>query len=77
MATLPGQTEYHEGNNRTVNQGNRREAGNPQDYKGAIGHAIDKKNVTSADRLRNTLKRKVNEVHGLKMTVQENRFEAE
>ena len=36
-----------------------------------------KKNITSADRLCNTLKKKVDEVHDLKITVQENRFEAE
>ena len=35
------------------------------------------KNITSADRLCNTLKKKVDEVHDLKITVQENRFEAE
>ena len=39
--------------------------------------AIEKKNITSADRLCNTLKKKVDEVHDLKITVQENRFEAE
>ena len=39
--------------------------------------AIEKKNITSADRLRNTLKKKVDEVHNLKINVQENSFEAE
>ena len=39
--------------------------------------AIEKKNITSADRLCNTLKKKVDEVHDLKITVQEKRFEAE
>ena len=38
---------------------------------------IEKKNITSADRLRNTLKKKVDEVHNLKINVQENSFEAE
>ena len=39
--------------------------------------AIEKKNIASADRLCNTLKKNVDEVHDLKITVQENRFEAE
>ena len=39
--------------------------------------AIEKKNITFADRLCNTLKKNVDEVHDLKITVQENRFEAE
>ena len=77
VGTLPRQSEHHDENNRTANQGNRREAGNPQDYNGAIGHAIEKRNITSANRLRNALKKKVDEVHSLKITVEENRFEAE
>ena len=39
--------------------------------------AIEKKNIASAERLCNTLKKNVDEVHDLKITVQENRFEAE
>ena len=38
---------------------------------------IEKRNITSANRLRNALKKKVDEVHSLKITVEENRFEAE
>ena len=44
---------------------------------GQLVTAIEKKNITSADRLRNTLKKKVDEVHNLKINVQENNFEAE
>ena len=44
---------------------------------GQLVTAIEKKNITSADRLRNTLKKKVDEVHNLKINVQENSFEAE
>ena len=44
-----------------------------------VGQSVTaiEKNITSADRLCNTLKKKVVEVHDLKITVQENRFEAE
>ena len=38
--------------------------------------AIEKKNITSVERLRNTLKKKVEEVHDFKTTVQEMMFEA-
>ena len=38
---------------------------------------IEKKNIASVSRLCNTLKKNVDEVHDLKITVQENRFEAE
>ena len=44
---------------------------------GRLVTTIEKKNITSADRLRNTLKKKVDEVHNLKINVQENSFEAE
>ena len=44
---------------------------------GQLVTAIEKKNITSADRLRNALKKKVDEVHNLKINVQENSFEAE
>ena len=44
---------------------------------GQLVTAIEKKNITSADRLRNTLKKKVDEVHNLKINAQENSFEAE
>ena len=44
---------------------------------GQLVTAIEKKKITSADRLRNTLKKKVDEVHNLKINVQENSFEAE
>ena len=44
---------------------------------GQLVTAIEKKKITSADRLRNTLKKKVDEVHNLKINVQENNFEAE
>ena len=44
---------------------------------GQLVTAIEKKNITSADRLRNTLKKKVDEVHNLKINIQENSFEAE
>ena len=44
---------------------------------GQLVTTIEKKNITSADRLRNTLKKKVDEVHNLKINVQENSFEAE
>ena len=44
---------------------------------GQLVTAIEKKNITSADRLRDTLKKKVDEVHNLKINVQENSFEAE
>ena len=37
--------------------------------------AIEKKNITSVERLRNTLKKKVEEVHDFKTTVQEMMFE--
>ena len=44
---------------------------------GQLVTTIEKKNITSADRLRDTLKKEVDEVHNLKINVQENRFEAE
>ena len=44
---------------------------------GRLVTTIEKKNITSAERLRNTLKKKVDEVHNLKINVQENSFEAE
>ena len=44
---------------------------------GQLVTTIEKKNITSADRLRDTLKKKVDEVHNLKINVQENSFEAE
>ena len=44
---------------------------------GRLVTTIEKKNITSADRLRNTLKKKVDEVHNLKINIQENSFEAE
>lgn len=43
---------------------------------GQTTSAIEKKNITSVERLRNTLKKKVEEVHDLKTTVQEMMFEA-
>ena len=44
---------------------------------GQLVTTIEKKNITSADRLRDTLKKKVDEVHNLKINIQENSFEAE
>ena len=44
---------------------------------GQLVTTIEKKNITSANRLRDTLKKKVDEVHNLKINVQENSFEAE
>ena len=44
---------------------------------GQLVTTIEKKNITSADRLRDTLKKEVDEVHNLKINVQENSFEAE
>ena len=44
---------------------------------GQLVTTIEKKNITSANRLRDTLKKKVDEVLNLKINVQENSFEAE
>ena len=44
---------------------------------GQLVTTIEKKNITSANRLRDTLKKRVDEVHNLKINVQENSFEAE
>ena len=44
---------------------------------GQLVTTIEKKNITSADRLRDTLKKKVDEAHNLKINVQENSFVAE
>ena len=44
---------------------------------GQLVTTIEKKNITSADRLRDTLKKKVDEVHNLKINVRETSFEAE
>ena len=77
VATPPGQTKHHGQNNRTTNQVNGHE---PKILKISMEQsvtAIEKKNITFADRLCNTLKKNVDEVHDLKITVQENRFEAE
>ena len=76
-ATLPGQTKYHGQNNRTSNQVNGRESEILKITMEQSIIAIEKKNIASADRLCNTLKKNVDEVHHLKITVQENRFEAE
>ena len=76
-ATLPGQTKYHGQNNRTSNQVNGRESEILKITMEPSIIAIEKKNIASVDRLCNTLKKNVDEVHDLKITVQENRFEAE
>ena len=77
VATLPGQTKYHGQNNRTSNQVNGRESEILKITMEQSIIAIEKKNIASVDRLCNTLKKNVDEVHDLKITVQENRFEAE
>ena len=76
-ATLPGRTKYHGQNNRTSNQVNGRESEILKITMEQSIIAIEKKNIASVDRLCNTLKKNVDEVHDLKITVQENRFEAE
>ena len=76
-ATLPGQTKYHGQNNRTSNQVNGRESEILKITMEPSIIAIEKKNIASVDRLCNTLKKNLDEVHDLKITVQENRFEAE
>ena len=76
-ATLPGQTKYHGQNNRTSNQVNGRESEILKITMEPSIIAIEKKNIASLDRLCNTLKKNLDEVHDLKITVQENRFEAE
>ena len=77
VATLPGQIKHHGQNNRTSNQVNGRESEILKITMEQSIIAIEKKNIASADRLCNTLKKNVDEVHHLKITVQENRFEAE
>ena len=77
VATLPGQTKDHGQNKRTSNQVNGRESEILKITMEQSIIAIEKKNIASADRLCNTLKKNVDEVHHLKITVQENRFEAE
>ena len=77
VATLPGQTKHHDQNKRTANQDNGRESEILKITMEQSIIAIEKKNIASADRLCNTLKKNVDEVHHLKITVQENRFEAE
>ena len=77
VATLPGQIKHHGQNNRTSNQDNGRESEILKITMEQSIIAIEKKNIASADRLCNTLKKNVDEVHHLKITVQENRFEAE
>ena len=77
VATLPGQTQHHGQNNRTSNQVNGRESEILKIKMEQSIIAIEKKNIASVDRLCNTLKKNVDEVHDLKITVQENRFEAE
>ena len=77
VATLPGQTKHHGQNNRTSNQVNGRESEILKITMEQSIIAIEKKNIASVDRLCNTLKKNVDEVHDLKITVQENRFEAE
>ena len=76
-ATLPGRTKYHGQNNRTSNQVNGRESEILKITMEPSIIAIEKKNIASVDRLCNTLKKNVDEVHDLKITVHENRFEAE
>ena len=75
--TLPGQIKHHGQNNRTSNQVNGRESDILKITMEQSIIAIEKKNIASVDRLCNTLKKNVDEVHDLKITVQENRFEAE
>ena len=77
VVTLPGQTKHHGQNNRTSNQVNGRESEILTITIEQSIIAIEKKNIASVDRLCNTLKKNVDEVHDLKITVQENRFEAE
>ena len=77
VATLPGQTKDHGQNKRTSNQVNGRESEILKITMEQSIIAIEKKNIASVDRLCNTLKKNVDEVHDLKITVQENRFEAE
>ena len=77
VATLPGQTKYHGQNKRTSNQVNGRESEILKITMEQSIIAIEKKNIASVDRLCNTLKKNVDEVHDLKITVQENSFEAE
>ena len=77
VATLPGQIKHHGQNNRTSNQDNGRESEILKITMEQSIIAIEKKNIASVDRLCNTLKKNVDEVHDLKITVQENRFEAE
>ena len=77
VATLPGQTKYHGQNKRTSNQVNGRESEILKITMEQSIIAIEKKNIASVDRLCNTLKKNVDEVHVLKITVQENSFEAE
>ena len=77
VATLPGQIKHHGQNNRTSNQVNGRESEILTITIEQSIIAIEKKNIASVDRLCNTLKKNVDEVHDLKITVQENRFEAE
>ena len=77
VATLPGQTKHHGQNKRTSNQVNGRESEILKITMEQSIIAIEKKNIASVDRLCNTLKKNVDEVHDLKITVQENRFEAE
>ena len=76
-ATLPGQTQHHGQNNRTSNQVNRRESEILKIIMEQSIITIEKKNIASVDRLCNTLRKNVGEVHDLRITVQENRFEAE
>ena len=77
VVTLPGQTKHHGQNNRTSNQVNGHESEILKITMEQSIIAIEKKNIASVDRLCNTLKKNVDEVHDLKITVQENRFEAE
>ena len=77
VVTLPGQIKHHGQNNRTSNQVNGRESEILKITMEQSIIAIEKKNIASVDRLCNTLKKNVDEVHDLKITVQENRFEAE
>ena len=77
MATLPGQTKHHGQNNRKSNQVNGRESEILKITMEQSIIVIEKKNIASVSRLCNTLKKNVDEVHDLKITVQENRFEAE
>ena len=77
VATLPGQTKDHGQNKRTSNQVNGRESEILKITMEQSIIAIEKKNIASVDRLCNTLKKNVDEVHDLKITVQENSFESE